>query len=101
MRVGTTEEVIHIFQNIVKVKPIILRCQNLFLMKLKGVIDPEKKRIAIGNLYIKLFEAEAKNYEIFDFSSKERFILMSLKVRDQNMQAKSRATTMWEDYQNV
>ncbi|MEK7141778.1 MAG: glutamine-hydrolyzing GMP synthase [Patescibacteria group bacterium] len=60
MRVGTTEEVIHIFQNIVKVKPIILRCQNLFLMKLKGVIDPEKKRIAIGNLYIKLFEAEAK-----------------------------------------
>ena len=52
MRVGTTEEVIHIFQNIVKVKPIILRCQNLFLMKLKGVIDPEKKRIAIGNLYI-------------------------------------------------
>jgi len=60
MRMGTREEVEYIFGSLLKVKPIILDCEKDFLKVLKGVTDPEEKRIAIGNLYIKLFEREAK-----------------------------------------
>ena len=35
---------------------------NLFIKKLKGVTNPEKKRKIIGNLFIKVFEKEAKKY---------------------------------------
>lgn len=59
MRSGTKEEVIDIFQNNLKIIPIIIDAQKLFLRQLKGVIDAEEKRIIIGNLYIKLFEKEA------------------------------------------
>ena len=34
--------------------------QEIFLNALKDVIDPEKKRKIIGNLFIKVFEAQAK-----------------------------------------
>ena len=38
----------------------VIKSQNLFFRKLKNVIDPEKKRKIIGNLFIKIFEKEAK-----------------------------------------
>ena len=60
MRKGTKEEVKHIFKNIFKIRPIIVEAEKLFLNKLKGVVDPEEKRRIIGNLYIELFEKEAK-----------------------------------------
>jgi GMP synthase (glutamine-hydrolysing) len=60
MRSGTKKEVIDIFQNNLKIKPIIINVQKLFLRRLKGVTDAEQKRIIIGNLYIKLFEKQAK-----------------------------------------
>ncbi|NOY14764.1 MAG: glutamine-hydrolyzing GMP synthase [bacterium] len=60
MRLGTKEEVEHIFKEFIKIKPIIVQAQDIFLSKLKGVSDPEKKRKIIGHLYIKLFEKEAK-----------------------------------------
>ncbi len=37
-----------------------LDSKNKFYSKLKGVSDPEKKRKIIGNLFIKIFENEAK-----------------------------------------
>ncbi len=37
--------------------------KQTFLSALKGVLDPEKKRKIIGNLFIKVFEAEAKKIE--------------------------------------
>jgi GMP synthase (glutamine-hydrolysing) len=60
MRVGTREEVEKVFGDITKVKLIVIDCKQEFLTALKGVTDPEKKRIAIGNLYIKFFEAAAR-----------------------------------------
>jgi len=60
MRVGTTAEVEHIFTDLLGVKPSILDCKEVFLEALRGKTDPEHKRIAIGNLYIRLFEQEAR-----------------------------------------
>jgi GMP synthase (glutamine-hydrolysing) len=40
---------------------------DLFLDQLKGVIDPEKKRISIGGEFIKVFENEAKKLGKIDF----------------------------------
>ncbi|NMC35804.1 glutamine-hydrolyzing GMP synthase [Candidatus Beckwithbacteria bacterium] len=60
MREGTTEEVKYIFEKLLKIKPVILDSKKEFLSKLKKVTDPEKKRIIIGNLYIDLFQQEAK-----------------------------------------
>lgn len=59
MRLGTQEEVKGIFSHL-KIKPIIIEAEKLFLSKLQGVTDPEQKRKIIGGLYIELFEKEAK-----------------------------------------
>ena len=60
MRVGTTEEVNHIFKDLLGIEPVIIACQQDFLQALKGIADPEEKRKIIGNLYIKKFEQAAK-----------------------------------------
>ncbi|MDO8430755.1 MAG: glutamine-hydrolyzing GMP synthase [Candidatus Taylorbacteria bacterium] len=59
MRLGTQEEVKGIFAHL-KIKPIIVEAEELFLAKLKGITEPEQKRKIIGGLYIELFEKEAK-----------------------------------------
>lgn len=58
MRSGTHEAVRHYFRDVLKIQPVILNKQSLFLKKLKGKSDPEQKRKAIGKLYIDLFEGE-------------------------------------------
>ncbi|MGL9726303.1 MAG: glutamine-hydrolyzing GMP synthase, partial [Wolbachia sp.] len=40
---------------------------NVFLSRLKGVIDPEEKRKIIGNTFIEVFEEEAKKIGNADF----------------------------------
>ncbi len=40
-----------------------INASKLFLKKLKNVEDPEKKRKIIGNLFIKVFENEAKKFK--------------------------------------
>lgn len=57
MRNDTTKFVEIIFKKI-GIKPIILRCENEMLKRLKGIVDPEKKRTIIGNFFIELFEKE-------------------------------------------
>ena len=41
----------------------LVNASKLFLNKLKNVYNPEKKRKIIGNLFIKVFEKEAKKYK--------------------------------------
>lgn len=60
MRLGTKEEVIDIFTKHLRILPLIVEAKREFLAALKGVVDPEAKRKAIGRLYIELFEKEAK-----------------------------------------
>jgi len=60
MRLNTVQEVKDLFQKQFQLKPIIVPSQKLFLEKLAGVVDPEKKRKIIGRLYISLFEKQAR-----------------------------------------
>jgi len=41
----------------------VVDASDLFLSRLNGVEDPEKKRKIIGNTFIEVFEAEAERYE--------------------------------------
>ena len=40
----------------------VLRAEDEFFAALRGISDPEKKRIIIGNKFIELFEREAKTF---------------------------------------
>lgn len=60
MRIGETDEVINTFKNKLKLPLKIIDGKKDFLTALKGVIDPEKKRIIIGETFIRLFEREGK-----------------------------------------
>jgi len=60
MRIGTKEEVQHIFGDIIGITPIIVDAKKLFLSELKGIADSETKRKIIGRLYIQVFENELK-----------------------------------------
>lgn len=41
----------------------VVDASDMFLSRLEGVEDPEKKRKVIGNTFIEVFEAEAEKYE--------------------------------------
>jgi GMP synthase (glutamine-hydrolysing) len=63
MRVGTKDLVKDIFKKHVGINVKVVRAKGRFLKKLKGVTDPEQKRKIIGNLYVELFEEEAKRIQ--------------------------------------
>ncbi|MFL2883565.1 MAG: glutamine-hydrolyzing GMP synthase [Pelagibacteraceae bacterium] len=52
-----------IFKNKYKLNVKLINASKIFLKKLKGVSNPEKKRKIIGRLFIKIFEKEARKYE--------------------------------------
>ena len=59
MRFGEAEFVEETFQKR-GVNVVVVRAQERFFKKLKGVIDPEKKRKIIGSEFIRVFEEAAK-----------------------------------------
>lgn len=62
LRKGEREAVEKMFRENLKVPLITADASALFLQRLKGVIDPEKKRKIIGKTFIEVFEKEAKKY---------------------------------------
>ena len=59
MRLNETEKVYKTLTEKLGVNLKVVDATDLFLGKLKGVTDPEKKRKIIGNTFIEVFEAEA------------------------------------------
>ena len=55
------------FKNQYKLNVKLINASKLFFKKLKNISDPEKKRKIIGNLFIKLFEKEAKKQKKIKF----------------------------------
>ena len=51
-----------IFKKKYKLNVKIIKASKIYLKKLKNISDPEKKRKIIGNLFIKIFEQEAKKF---------------------------------------
>ncbi len=62
LRKNEVEEVEKIFQDGFGVKLNTVRAADIFLSKLAGVVDPEKKRKIIGNTFIDIFDQEAKKF---------------------------------------
>ena len=54
------DQVMETFAKHMGVKVIRVDAEDRFLGRLKGVSDPEKKRMIIGNLFIEIFEEEAR-----------------------------------------
>ena len=59
LRAGEAERVIEMFKKHLQINLRFARSGKLFLDKLKGVTDPEKKRKIIGRTFIEVFDKEA------------------------------------------
>lgn len=60
LRSGEKERIRRIFDGSLGHNLRVVNAGEAFLKKLKGIVDPEKKRKAIGAEFIRVFEAEAK-----------------------------------------
>ncbi len=67
LRQGEAEQVIEVFRDSYNIPLVHVDAADLFLGKLAGVDDPEKKRKIIGGLFIDVFDAEAKKLGGADF----------------------------------
>lgn len=61
LRKNEAEQVMNTFQKSYSIRVEKLDAENLFLNKLKGVTDPELKRKAIGEVFIRCFEEKARS----------------------------------------
>ncbi|MBI3507643.1 MAG: glutamine-hydrolyzing GMP synthase [Proteobacteria bacterium] len=66
-RLGDREYMKDLFQGSMRVNLKIVDASKLFLGRLKGVSDPEKKRKIIGKTFIDVFDKEAKRIKGIDF----------------------------------
>lgn len=63
MRENEAAQVKEMLSNDLGVNLAVVDASDLFLSRLAGVEDPEKKRKIIGNTFIEVFEKEAANIE--------------------------------------
>lgn len=66
-RKNEPEEVMQVFRDGLGMNLVKADAADLFLSKLKGVADPEKKRHIIGEEFIRVFEKESKKIGAVDF----------------------------------
>jgi GMP synthase (glutamine-hydrolysing) len=67
LRKFEAEQVEEVFRNKFDINLIKVDARKRFLDKLKGVVDPEKKRKIIGEEFIRVFEEEAKKLGRIDY----------------------------------
>lgn len=60
MRKGESDNVVRLFRDSFHINLIYVDATEIFLGRLAGISDPEKKRKIIGNTFIEVFESEAK-----------------------------------------
>jgi GMP synthase (glutamine-hydrolysing) len=60
LRQGEAEEVVNVFREHFQMNLTRITSVNDFTSKLASVVDPEQKRKIIGNMFIQIFEKEAK-----------------------------------------
>ncbi|WP_297887677.1 glutamine-hydrolyzing GMP synthase [Sulfurihydrogenibium sp.] len=67
LRKGEREQVEKTFRDNFHIPLIVVDARERFLNALKGITDPEQKRKIIGNLFIEVFEEEAKKLKDVEF----------------------------------
>jgi GMP synthase (glutamine-hydrolysing) len=60
LRKNEEKQVVETFKKKLRINLIYVNAEKEFIKKLTNISDPEKKRIIIGNLFIKIFERYAK-----------------------------------------
>lgn len=64
MRLGETDQIKKTFATYQKMNLRVINAKPQFLSALKNVTDPEKKRKIIGELFIRIFEREARKIKL-------------------------------------
>lgn len=67
LRSGEAEKVVETFDKHFHINLIHVKAEERFLSKLIGITDPEKKRVIIGQEFIKVFEEEAEKLKDANF----------------------------------
>lgn len=67
LRLNEAAEVVQLFREKFKIQLTVANVQEVFLQKLVGITDPEKKRHLIGEAFIRTFEKEARLLGQVDF----------------------------------
>lgn len=67
LRKDERKKVEQLFKNNFKIKMKTVRAEQLFLKRLKGVKDPERKRKIIGKTFIEVFDRAVKSIGAVDF----------------------------------
>ena len=67
LRMGEREQVEATFRTKLGVELVSIDASKIFLERLAGVTDPEKKRKIIGETFIEIFEKEAKKHDNVKF----------------------------------
>ena len=67
LRLNEAESTLDAFQLHMKMKVVFVDATDRFLEKLRGVVDPERKRKIIGEEFIRVFEEEAGKLGKIDF----------------------------------
>ncbi len=67
LRKDERKKVEQLFKNNFKIKMKTVRAEQLFLKRLKGVKDPERKRKIIGKTFIEVFDKAVKSIGAVDF----------------------------------
>ncbi|MCL2028416.1 MAG: glutamine-hydrolyzing GMP synthase [Bacteroidales bacterium] len=67
MRKNESEQIMSVFKDGMGLNLIKIDASEMFLEKLKGIIDPETKRKIIGETFIKVFEKYGEEHGAVDF----------------------------------
>ncbi|MCF7888352.1 MAG: glutamine-hydrolyzing GMP synthase [Candidatus Omnitrophica bacterium] len=67
LRKGEVKRVLKVFGDNYKINLHYVNAAKIFVRKLKGVVDPERKRKIIGHEFINIFEDEAKKFKNAQF----------------------------------
>jgi GMP synthase (glutamine-hydrolysing) len=63
LRLNEGQQVMDMFGNHFGLKIVHVNAENRFLDRLKGEVDPEKKRKIIGNVFVEVFDEEASKLQ--------------------------------------
>lgn len=66
LRENEAEDVLKIYKDTLELPVIYVDASRRFLAKLRGVVNPERKRKIIGNEFIKVFEDTVKKHKLND-----------------------------------
>lgn len=82
MRQGETEQIKKMFSSLPQLDFRVVDAEKKFLQALKGITEPERKRKAVGELFIRIFERETEKLAVKSQKSKVEFLVQGTLYTD-------------------